>query len=110
MDRTEAAASIRGRLAVLSAHQFTAVTAESPSYAASSTLLERSAVSAQVGPRAPGNLGGRLTVIDGRTGKKYEVEVSEEGTVRATDLKKVLLLFPFFLLFFVDWGGPWAIC
>ncbi|MQL81012.1 hypothetical protein Taro_013455 [Colocasia esculenta] len=79
MGSVEAAASVRGRLAVLSAHLFAAVAAEYD--AGSSTVLKQSPVSAQVGPPAPGNLGGRLTVIDGRTGKKYEVEVSQEGTI-----------------------------
>eukprot|EP00245_Coleochaete_scutata_P001385 TRINITY_DN11693_c0_g1_i1.p1 TRINITY_DN11693_c0_g1~~TRINITY_DN11693_c0_g1_i1.p1 ORF type:complete len:538 (-),score=93.01 TRINITY_DN11693_c0_g1_i1:543-2156(-) len=32
---------------------------------------------------------GTITVIDNRTGKKYDFEVSEAGTVKATDLKKI---------------------
>lgn len=36
-----------------------------------------------------GARGGALAVVDGRTGKRYEVKVSDEGTVRATDFKKV---------------------
>lgn len=39
--------------------------------------------------KAPGNLSGSLMVGDSRTGKKYEVKISEEGTVKATDFKKV---------------------
>ena len=57
--------------------------------------LERSPVSVQ-DSMAPGrNLGGSITVVDGRTGKKYEFKVSDEGTVKATDLKKVSYLFLF---------------
>ncbi|MCI11658.1 citrate synthase glyoxysomal-like [Trifolium medium] len=37
------------------------------------------------------NLYGTLTVVDERTGKKYQVEVSRDGTVKATDFKKVWL-------------------
>uniref|UniRef100_A0A1D1YKQ4 Citrate synthase n=1 Tax=Anthurium amnicola TaxID=1678845 RepID=A0A1D1YKQ4_9ARAE len=88
MERAEPATSARGRLAVLSAHLFAAAAADWNS-GDCSPLLAPSPVSAPVVPRPPGNLGGRLTVVDGRTGKKYEVQVSEEGTVRATDLKKI---------------------
>ncbi|MCI94157.1 citrate synthase glyoxysomal-like, partial [Trifolium medium] len=34
------------------------------------------------------NLNGTLTIVDERTGKKYQVEVSRDGTVKATDFKK----------------------
>ena len=72
----------RARLAVLSAH-LAAASGDLPAG------LEASPVLAQEIGRAPGNLGGSLVVIDGRTGKKYEVKVSDEGTVKATDFKKV---------------------
>ncbi|GAU12391.1 hypothetical protein TSUD_253420 [Trifolium subterraneum] len=35
------------------------------------------------------NLNGTLTIVDERTGKKYQVEVSQDGTVKATDFKKI---------------------
>jgi citrate synthase len=35
------------------------------------------------------NFNGTLTIVDERTGKKYQVEVSQDGTVKATDFKKV---------------------
>uniref|UniRef100_A0A061QZK6 Citrate synthase n=1 Tax=Tetraselmis sp. GSL018 TaxID=582737 RepID=A0A061QZK6_9CHLO len=38
---------------------------------------------------APGGGPGTLTVRDNRTGKEYEVEISDHGTVRASDLKKI---------------------
>lgn len=38
---------------------------------------------------APGGGKGVLTAIDSRTGKKYEIEISEHGTIKATDLKKI---------------------
>jgi citrate synthase len=50
-------------------------------------IMELSPVSAQDG--APTNLAGSLTVIDWRTGKRCEIKVSEEGTIKATDFKKV---------------------
>lgn len=30
-----------------------------------------------------------MTVVDNRTGKKYEISISEGGTIKATDLKKI---------------------
>lgn len=71
----------RGRLAVIAAHLATS--------SISPALLETSPVSAQVAARAPSAIGGFLTVIDERTGKKYEIKVSDEGTVKASDFKKV---------------------
>ncbi|KAK2377783.1 citrate synthase, glyoxysomal [Trifolium repens] len=35
------------------------------------------------------NFNGTLTIVDERTGKKYQVEVSQDGTVKATDFKKI---------------------
>ncbi|XP_068667303.1 citrate synthase, glyoxysomal-like [Aristolochia californica] len=74
----------RRRLAILSAHLGAACDGSSP-------ILEASCVSAQDGGFVPPpeNLRGRLTVIDERTGKKYEIQVSDEGTVKATDFKKI---------------------
>ncbi|CAM0946048.1 unnamed protein product [Alopecurus aequalis] len=71
----------RGRLAVLSSHLLGAAT-EGADPAA---VLERSPVSAA----APATRPGVLAVVDSRTGKRYEVKVSEDGTVRATDFKKI---------------------
>lgn len=76
------------RLVVLSAH-LAAGASSAVSGGGLPLVLERSPVSAQDIERPPANLGGSLTVIDGRTGKKYEIKVSEEGTIRATDFKKV---------------------
>uniref|UniRef100_A0A0E0G3Z6 Citrate synthase n=2 Tax=Oryza TaxID=4527 RepID=A0A0E0G3Z6_ORYNI len=70
----------RARLAVLSAHLASPAAACGEADAAGP--LERSAASA-------GARGGALAVVDGRTGKRYEVKVSDEGTVRATDFKKI---------------------
>lgn len=73
-----------GRLARLKAHllPFTEPTDHGSS-------LEPQCLSAQTAISPPGNLKGKLMVVDERTGKKYEIEVSEEGTVKATDFKKV---------------------
>lgn len=81
-DSSSFSLAARGRLAVLSAH-LTAAAAISP------PVLDAQCVSAQV--PLPGNLQGTLTVIDERTGKKYQIQVSEHGTVKASDFKKVLL-------------------
>lgn len=74
----------RGRLAVLTAH----LTASAEPIDAA-LALEPHCLSAQTKVPPPGNLRGSLTIIDERTGKKYQVPVSEEGTVKSTDLKKV---------------------
>lgn len=76
MDRADPA---RGRLAVLSAHLSPAVEA------VAAAGLERSPASAA----APGPRAGALSVVDARTGKRHEVKVTGDGTVRATDFKKV---------------------
>lgn len=83
MDRRfDPSTAARGRLAVLSAH----LAAVSGDTCAS---LEASPVLGTEMGKAPGNLSGSLMVVDSRTGKKYEVKISEEGTVKATDFKKV---------------------
>ena len=38
---------------------------------------------------APGGGPGSLTVKDNRTGKTYEIEISDHGTIKGTDLKKI---------------------
>lgn len=38
---------------------------------------------------APGGGPGTLSVVDNRTGKKYEIEISDHGTIKGTDLKKI---------------------
>ncbi|GFS45465.1 citrate synthase 2 [Actinidia rufa] len=76
----------RARLAVLSAHLSASV--ESDAFF-SSPAIEASCVSAQTFVAPPPNVRGSLTVVDERTGKKYQVQVSDEGTVKATDLKKI---------------------
>ncbi|KAK2982599.1 hypothetical protein RJ640_024659 [Escallonia rubra] len=73
----------RGRLAVLSAHLSASV--DSNAFA---PVLDASCTSAQQHVAPPPNLKGSLTIIDERTGKSYQVKVSEEGAVKATDLKK----------------------
>lgn len=50
--------------------------------------LELVLTSAETAPKFSGG-SGTLTVVDNRTGKKYELEISEGGTVKATDFKKV---------------------
>nr|GEY42848.1 citrate synthase, glyoxysomal-like [Tanacetum cinerariifolium] len=71
----------RGRLAVLQAHLSSCVE--------SNDFIETSPVSAQVFVSPPPNLKGSLVIADERTGKKYKVQVSDEGTIKATDLKKI---------------------
>ncbi|KAK9924050.1 hypothetical protein M0R45_032439 [Rubus argutus] len=74
----------RGRLAVLSAH-LAAATIE-PSEL---QTLDPHCLSAQSAVPPPGNLRGALTVVDERTGKRFQFQVSEEGTIKATDIKKI---------------------
>ncbi|MED6153687.1 Citrate synthase 3, peroxisomal [Stylosanthes scabra] len=40
---------------------------------------------------APASMKGTLSVVDERTGKEYKVEVSPEGTIKATDFRKISL-------------------
>lgn len=80
MENCDLTATARGRLAVLSAHL-------SASPNRSGSFLDFSGCSADVAP--PTNLKGTLTLIDERTGIKYQVQVSQDGTIKATDLKKV---------------------
>lgn len=84
MEKFDCSTVARGRLEVLSAHL-----SPSPDHsgAASTGILQYAGCSAAVAP--PTNLKGSLVLIDERTGKKYQVEVSEEGTIKATDFKKV---------------------
>ncbi|XWS33022.1 hypothetical protein CRYUN_Cryun22dG0041700 [Craigia yunnanensis] len=78
----EQSSKVKARLAVLSAH-LAAPDWYSNNF--STTVLEPWCVSAQT----IGSVGGSLTVVDERTGKKYQVLVSSEGTVKATDFKKI---------------------
>ncbi|CAK9314705.1 unnamed protein product [Citrullus colocynthis] len=71
----------RNRLAVLAAHLL-----EPPVMGSS---LEAHCVSARTRVAPPEILKGRLSIVDERTGKRYQVEISEEGTIKATDLKKI---------------------
>ncbi len=80
-DRSRAVA--RGRLAVLSAHLTASVESSD------AVVLETCGVSAQSFVAPPPNLKGSLTVIDDRTGKKYQFPISEEGSLKATDFKKI---------------------
>lgn len=73
----------RGRLAVLTAHL------AGVKFDADTVVFEASQVSAQEFSKPPIKLDGKLLVIDKRTGKQYEIGISEEGTVNASDLKKI---------------------
>ncbi|TYG44084.1 hypothetical protein ES288_D11G069700v1 [Gossypium darwinii] len=73
---------VQARLAVLASHL---AAPDCSSNNLNSSVLEPWCVSAQNG----GSVGLSLTIIDERTGKKYQVPVSSEGTIRATDLKKI---------------------
>ena len=81
---SEMSASSMKRLSILQGHL--------ESGSSSSPMLEAFTVSAspmlETAPKFSGGAG-TLTVVDNRTGKKYEVAISEGGTVKATDFKKV---------------------
>ena len=38
---------------------------------------------------APGGGPGSLSVVDNRTGKKYDIPISDHGTIKGTDLKRI---------------------
>lgn len=82
-----------GRLAVLSGHLSSDL-----SSCGFQPIIENSCVSAQNMVPPPGDLSGALMIIDPRTGKKYQVQISKEGTVKATDLKKVVSFVLFLFL------------
>ncbi|CAJ1964437.1 unnamed protein product [Sphenostylis stenocarpa] len=71
----------RNRLATLAAHLL-------PSDAAASAIHPLH-LSAAAGASPSANLKGTLTIVDERTGKTYQIDVSPEGTVRASDFKKI---------------------
>uniref|UniRef100_A0A7I4CHN1 Citrate synthase n=1 Tax=Physcomitrium patens TaxID=3218 RepID=A0A7I4CHN1_PHYPA len=77
----EMSLSTMKRLSILQGHL------ESGSSVASTTL-EAFTVSAEIAPQFSGGAGS-LTIVDNRTGKKYEIPISEGGTVKATDFKKI---------------------
>ncbi|KAL5126385.1 Citrate synthase, glyoxysomal [Glycine soja] len=78
-DAAAATVHARGRLAMLAAHLL-------PFELTDHDALRPIPLSAQLPPT---NLAGSLTVVDDRTGKKYQLQVSKEGTVKASDLKKI---------------------
>nr|CAN80865.1 hypothetical protein VITISV_042488 [Vitis vinifera] len=84
MERADSSALARSRLAILSAHLEACL--KSSSFG---SVIQPSCVSAQSGIQPPGDLKGSLTIVDDRTAKKYQVQVSSHGTVKATDLKKI---------------------
>lgn len=101
-DAAAATVHAHGRLAMLAAHLL-------PSQLTHHGALHPLHLSSQLPP--PPNLAGTLTVVDERTGKKYQLHVSKEGTVKASDLKKVNFLliheiFNFDLCFLRNTGSP----
>ncbi|CAL9236662.1 unnamed protein product [Arabidopsis halleri] len=72
---------VRARLAILSGHL-----AEGKQ---DSPAIERWCTSADTSVAPLGSLKGTLTIVDERTGKKYKVPVSDDGTVKAVDFKKI---------------------
>ncbi|MED6183022.1 hypothetical protein PIB30_034027 [Stylosanthes scabra] len=71
----------RDRLATLTAHLLPSVDST-----ASEDHLWPLQLSA---PTTATSLKGTLTVVDERTGKKYHIQVSPEGTIKSTDFKKI---------------------
>lgn len=54
--------------------------------------IEIQSTKADINPKerpAPGGGPGTLTVVDNRTGKKYDIPISDHGTIKGTDLKKI---------------------
>lgn len=68
------------RLATLTAHLLPSGNQQPSDHLLPHPLLAQSPVA---------NLNGTLTIVDERTGKKYQVQISPDATVKATDLKKV---------------------
>ncbi|CAN8279961.1 unnamed protein product [Cochlearia groenlandica] len=74
--------SAKTRLAVLSAHL-------SSSKNMLTATIKPWCTSSHTSVTQHGTLKGNLTILDERTGKNYQVNVSEEGTVKSIDLKKI---------------------
>lgn len=96
------------RLATLTAHLLP------PSTTSSYALIQPLHLSASSRISPPLNLKGTLTIVDDRTGKKYNIEVFPDGTIKSNDFKNVMdvsALFPNWLsgsssiLFFACWLG-----
>lgn len=51
--------------------------------------VSRQLVKADATRPKPGGGAGTLSVTDSRTGKKYEIAITESGQIKATDLKKI---------------------
>lgn len=51
-------------------------------------FLEANPTLSEVRPK-PGGGRGKLTVVDSRTGKSYELEINDDGAIKASDFKKV---------------------
>ncbi|XP_019084945.1 PREDICTED: citrate synthase 1, peroxisomal-like [Camelina sativa] len=74
------------RLAVLSAHLEVSDTVGLEEVF---SAIKPWCTSAHTSAALHGSLKGNLTIVDERTGKKYQVPVSEHGTVKSVDLKKI---------------------
>lgn len=88
MGREDSSVLASSRLAILHAHLGVSSSPKSSSF---DSMIQPSPVSAQSAIQPPGDLKGSLNIIDNRTGKTYLVQVSSDGTIKATDLKKVSL-------------------
>ncbi|KAL9244438.1 hypothetical protein vseg_018213 [Gypsophila vaccaria] len=75
----------RARLAVLSSH-LSSNDEESLNFP---KKIEQNFVISQSFVTKPSNLKGFVTIIDERTGIKYQFPVSEDGTLKASDFKKI---------------------
>ncbi|KAL5732296.1 citrate (Si)-synthase [Ranunculus cassubicifolius] len=80
---------IKSRLAILNAH-LTPAHLDSVNSLETCSVLSQQQQGGESGVPPPGNLKGSLMVIDERTGKKYQIQVSEDGTVKSTDFKKIV--------------------
>ncbi|RZC92795.1 hypothetical protein C5167_028054 [Papaver somniferum] len=84
MEKFDPSVMAVARLSVLSAHLITeSETTKFQQLSSLKTSQER------VLPPPPLHLKGSFTVIDERTGKKYQIQVSENGTIKAADFKKI---------------------
>lgn len=72
-----------GRLGVLTRHL------SPPDSLDALDIIRRVPTSATEIRPAPGGGPGTLTIVDNRTGKKYEVQVNEDGAISASEFKKI---------------------
>lgn len=81
---------MQSRLARLASHLISSTSLSEGIDVAEQQLSRAHTASVVTERPTPGGGPGKLLVTDGRTGKKYELEIDEHGQVKGTDLKQIV--------------------